>query len=106
MINFEYLCTQCGVFEMFRPSGLRKHPAPCPSCGKLSARAYSIPNMSQVTPEQKEAIERNIKSQFEPEICGHDCNHEEHAVSPSQLLKKPKVMEYTGPRSWVIEHAR
>jgi phage FluMu protein Com len=103
---FEYLCKDCGVFELLRPSGLRNHPGPCTKCGKLSARAISIPHLSQLDPKKKIAIEKNIKSQHEPEICGSDCQHEHNQATPSQMKGQPKYKNYTGPRSWVIEHAR
>jgi hypothetical protein len=106
MIKYEYLCERCGVFEIDRPMGLRKHPGPCPTCGKLSPRAYSIPNFSKIDPAKKEAIERNFKAQFEPEICGEGCQHEEHTKTPSQKKVEPKYKTYTGPRPWVIEHAK
>lgn len=103
---YEYNCKEHGLFEQLRPSGLSKHPAPCHACGKLSPRAYSMaPNIERMDPARKRAIERNIKSQFEPHICGAGCGHEHHGPAPSSL-KKPKVQQYTGPRSWVIEHAR
>ncbi len=90
-----------------RPSGLRKHPAPCPECGKLSPRAYSMPNYPSLDPRKKSAIERNIKSQFEPHVCGPNCGHEHHGkvIVPPNMRQKPKMQSYNGPRSWVIEHA-
>ena len=105
MTLFEYNCDAHGLFELMRPMGLRKHPAPCPECGKLSARAYSMAKVSHMNPAKKKAIERNIKSQFEPHICGANCGHEAPGlITPSQR-QKPKVESYNGPRSWVIEHA-
>lgn len=106
---FEYNCEKHGLFEEMRPAGLRKHPAPCPSCGKLSPRAFSVPRTAQISSVKKSAIERNIKSQFEPHICGPSCGHEELAAAglrplPKQI-QKPRVQSYNGPRSWVIEHA-
>jgi len=103
---FEYHCKTCGIFELVRPAGLRNHPGPCSKCGKLSARAISIPNLSQINPEKKAAIERNIKSQHEPEICGSGCQHEKYQATPSQQKIEPKFKTYTGPRPWVIEHAK
>ena len=103
---FEYSCEKCGDFEMLRPSGLHRHPAPCPSCGKLSPRIISAPNLQQIDPGQKSRIERNIKSQFEPHVCGPNCQHEASSLLPPKSLnEKPKVQSYNGPRSWVIEHA-
>lgn len=104
---FEYNCEAHGLFEQLRPVGLRKHPAPCPECGKLSARAFSMPNYSQLDPTKKSAIERNEKSQFEPHVCGPSCGYEHNGkvMLPPNMRPKPKVQSYNGPRSWVIEHA-
>lgn len=103
---FEYECENHGGFELLRPSGLRRHPAPCPECGKLAQRVYgSMPNLRQIDRTKKENIERNIKSQFEPHICGADCGHEAPGLTPPKFGEKPKVQSYNGPRSWVIEHA-
>ena len=105
MVLFEYNCETHGTFELIRPSGLRKHPAPCPDCGKLAARAYTAPMFRQVDPARKNAIERNIKSQFEPHVCGPNCGHEAPGLIPPNQKEKPKVQSYNGPRSWVIEHS-
>ena len=102
---FEYSCEGHGVFELLRPVGLRKHPAPCPDCGKLSSRVYSLAKVSHMNPAKKSAIERNIKSQFEPHICNIGCGHEAPSLLPPSHQKRPKVESYNGPRSWVIEHA-
>lgn len=104
MVLFEYNCKEHGLFELMRPMGLRKHPAPCPDCGKLSARAYSMPTVDRMDPTKKKAIERNIKSQFEPHICDTGCCGD-HLHLPPSHRQKPKQESYNGPRSWVIEHA-
>ncbi|MDG1242764.1 MAG: zinc ribbon domain-containing protein [Opitutae bacterium] len=103
---FEYNCESHGSFELMRPLGLRKHPAPCPECGKLAPRSFdTMPNLRQIDPSRKKAIDRNIKSQFEPHICGANCGHEAPNLIPPSQKQKPKVESYNGPRSWVIEHA-
>lgn len=102
---FEYDCKSHGTFELMRPVGLRKHPAPCPDCGKLSPRVFSMAKVSHMNPARKAAIERNIKSQFEPHFCGAGCGHEAPNLIPPSQKQKPKVESYNGPRSWVIEHA-
>ena len=111
MTLFEYNCKEHGLFELMRPLGLRKHPAPCPDCGKLAPRAYSMPSFALVEPGKRKAIERNEKSRFEPHVCGPSCGHEQHGLAPSHLKfleaqkRKPRAQSYNGPRSWVIEHA-
>jgi hypothetical protein len=102
---FEYNCKNHGLFELMRPLGLRKHPAPCPDCGKLSVRAYSMPTVDRMDPIKKKAIERNIKSQFEPHICDTTCGGGHNHLLPPSHRPKPKQESYNGPRSWVIEHA-
>ena len=91
MTLFEYNCEAHGLFELMRPMGLRKHPAPCPECGKLSMRAFSMAKVSHMDPAKKKAIERNIKSQFEPHICGVNCGHEAPGLIPPSHKQKPKV---------------
>lgn len=103
---FEYKCEKHGVFELMRPSGLRRHPGPCPECGKLSQRIFNtMPNLRQLDASKKESIERNIKSQFEPHVCGPNCEHEAPGLLPPKPKEMPKVQSYNGPRSWVIEHS-
>ncbi len=102
---FEYNCEKHGKFDEVRPIGFRKHPAPCPECGKLSPRLISAPNLRQIDSRKKTAIERNIRSQFEPHICGPNCGHEASGLKIPKLGEKPKVESYNGPRSWVIEHS-
>ncbi len=103
---FDYTCKTHGHFELMRPLGLRAHPAPCPTCNKLSMRAYvAVPNVAQIDPKKKSAIERNIKSQFEPHICNtHNCEHEAPSLLPPSHNQKPKLQPYLGARPWVIEH--
>lgn len=105
---YEYNCKEHGIFEMYRPVGLNKHPAPCHECGKLSVRAMSLTQKSVMDPVQVKAMDRNIKSQFEPHVCGSGCDHDHphsHGPAPSSR-PKPRQQVYQGPRSWVIEHAK
>ena len=103
---FEYNCEEHGVFELMCPSGLRRHPGPCPDCGKLSQRVFNtMPNLRQIDSTKKNNIERNIKSQFEPHVCGPNCEHEAPSLISPISKQKTKVQSYNGPRSWVIEHS-
>ena len=81
-------------------------PGPCPDCGKLSQRVFNtMPNLRQIDSTKKNNIERNIKSQFEPHVCGPNCEHEAPSLISPISKQKTKVQSYNGPRSWVIEHS-
>ena len=60
---------------------------------------------STIDSTKKNNIERNIKSQFEPHVCGPNCEHEAPSLISPISKQKTKVQSYNGPRSWVIEHS-
>lgn len=107
---YEYNCKEHGIFETYRPVGLHAHPAPCSECGMLAPRAYSLTQEHKMDPLKKKAIDRNIKNQFEPHVCGSGCDHDHddpysHGPAPSSRPKEAQQV-YNGPRPWVIEHAK
>ena len=102
MILYEYTCDDHGSFEVYRPMSARSKPAACPTCGKLCARSYTVPQVAQIDAGSKKAIERNTKSQFEPSRYSPTSGNHEHGAPSSHRPKKPRKA-YGGPRSWVME---
>jgi putative FmdB family regulatory protein len=102
MILYEYICDEDGPFELFRPISQASEPAPCPVCGKLCPRSYTVPRISQIDPGKMSAIEKNLKSQFEPSRYSVHGDPRSHGV-PSSHRPKMKRKAYGGPRSWVME---
>ncbi len=100
---YEYECEECGVFDSFRPISEASKPMACPACNAMSPRAWSIPGVRTMSPVSRMAAERNEKSRHAPHVCRSSCGCGKKKKSAA--AEPGKLQRYTGPRSWVIEHA-
>ena len=90
---YEFYCEEHGLFESLRPISLCLEPAPCPICGKPCRRVYTAPNVSQMNPHTKDAMDRSVQSRYEPKVVNRAKKNKKH----------PTRKAYSGTRSWVVE---
>ena len=102
MPTYDYNCEIDGPFELNRPVKLHDMPAACPVCGKLCQRVFKMPFVVKIKPGVKNAIERNIKSRFEPDVYSPSKENTQQMAPPSQRPKKSRKVS-SSPRPWVIE---
>src|SRR6188768_4057437 len=84
---YEYECQDCGPFTAFRNLAQSSEPFPCPACGTISPKIFSIVNMRLMRPATRIAHERNERSSHAPHVCGSGCSHR-HANSKTPANKQ------------------
>lgn len=67
---YEYLCANCGVFEVARPMGTATVSDRCATCGRVARRSYGAPLLNRTPRPLAEALARAEKSRAEPEVVG------------------------------------
>ena len=110
MPTYDYRCETEGciavsTFELVRSIDARYSPAECPHCGELCNRILKMPALKSLDPNVSMAIDRNVKSRFEPKEYNPSKGLIDEGVPPSHRPKKRK-RSYKGPRSWVVESAK
>ena len=105
MPTYDYRCEIDGSFELVSSIDARDSPAECPVCGELCHRVLKMPAFKSLDPNVSMAIDRNIKSRFEPQEYNPSKGLVDKGVPPSHRPKKRK-RSYDGPRSWVMESAK
>ena len=106
MPTYDYMCEKDGPFEVFRPMDERNSPAACPVCGQPCNRVMKMPALKSLDAAVSNAIDRNIKSRFEPTVYNPSQGLPPNATPPSQRSKKEGKRSYAGARSWVMESAK
>lgn len=102
---YDYECTKHGAFELVRPMSQSADPATCPECGGASNRVITAPRLRTLGALTRSSMERNERSRHSPHVCGPGCGHRSGPPSrQNQASDKPKMISYTGPRPWVVEH--
>lgn len=113
---YDYRCEECGTFSAIRKMSESIAPASCESCGELSPRIITAPNLALVDKATRVAHERNEKSAHEPKqtrrsSCGcsgsHTCkpsnSNEEKTNSKSKGAGLSMQTKKTA-RPWMLGH--
>ncbi|HEX8325269.1 MAG TPA: zinc ribbon domain-containing protein [Tepidisphaeraceae bacterium] len=107
---YEFNCSACGSFEVFRPVSRAAEGVQCPDCAAEATRVWYAPAVAAMSPLSRMAAERNEKSRHEPHMCKTGCGCGSRKKSPPP---DPRQMEQlngrtrhvsTGSRPWVMEH--
>lgn len=107
---YEFTCSSCGPFDVFRPVSRAADPVQCPDCAADAARVWSAPAVQAMSPLQRNAAERNEKSRHAPHVCktGCGCSGRKPKATPDPVqlekLNGRTRHSYAGARPWVIEH--
>ncbi len=82
---YDFICEDCGPFELRRALAEAGEPVACYSCGEQAKRVYSMPNTRRMSAGLSKALGRAEKSAHEPEVVsrpvggapshGHRHNH-------------------------------
>jgi putative FmdB family regulatory protein len=91
---YEYGCQSHGTFELEVPMREARSDANCPECGESSRRQLSVPNVAQLSSNNRKAHSINERSRFEPRVV----TREQRAVTEER-----KVHAGHG-RPWAIGH--
>lgn len=68
MATYEYVCPECGYFDVHLPMGTAPPARSCSTCGCDARRVFSSPNFSWVPPALSTALDREEQSRDAPEV--------------------------------------
>jgi putative FmdB family regulatory protein len=102
MPAYEYVCANCGSFEVSRPIAEAAAPQACPDCGQPAPRALASPHVRASRAGTRYMAEaRNEKSANEPmvehRLKGTTGHHHAH-------VGRAQGHVYPSQRPWMIGH--
>lgn len=115
---YDYKCPEHGIFYDLGTMEESSKPAQCPHCQTFSPRIIMIPpEILDMAPAKREAIEKNEAAQHEPQISTvdsraenaeklkHGCGCQYHKKGKSKLMwtADGKKM-FPSMRPWMISH--
>ncbi|MDQ3864775.1 MAG: zinc ribbon domain-containing protein [Actinomycetota bacterium] len=68
MALYDYLCKECGPFEVSRPLGTAGPREGCPICGRTAGRTYGPPAVTSPRSALNRAREAADRSAHEPRV--------------------------------------
>jgi putative FmdB family regulatory protein len=68
MATYEYLCPDCGRFDVHLPIGTATASRDCSKCEREANRVFSPPNFSWVNPALSAAFDREEQSRDAPAV--------------------------------------
>ncbi|WP_067171918.1 FmdB family zinc ribbon protein [Microtetraspora niveoalba] len=68
MAIYEYLCPECGPFDVFLPMGTAPEARGCTACGGAARRRYSGPNLRRVNRALAAGLAMEERSREAPEV--------------------------------------
>jgi putative FmdB family regulatory protein len=68
MVTYEYVCRDCGVFELRLALGTAPGTHFCPECGSGGRRVFSPPTLARTSPLVRASREREEQSREAPEV--------------------------------------
>lgn len=89
---YEYICEECGSFELWHDHRESGAETSCPGCGGPTRRVYSVPTVSDRT-ESRGELRRRMERGAEPHI--------ERRPKPGNPAPRPRK---GGGRPWQIGH--
>jgi putative FmdB family regulatory protein len=91
---YEFICPDCGPFDVARPAALAAAGADCPACGSAAARVFSAPRLALLARPTRRALDLEERSAHEPEVVtakrGRPMPHHHHHHAP----KAPWVLSH------------
>ncbi|MFF5213226.1 FmdB family zinc ribbon protein [Streptosporangium sp. NPDC000396] len=68
MATYEYICPNCGLFEVHLAIGTAPASRHCSTCERDARRVFSPPNFSSTHPSLSAALDRDEQSRDAPEV--------------------------------------
>ncbi|MBT9312228.1 FmdB family zinc ribbon protein [Leptothoe kymatousa] len=90
---YDYTCSDCGDFEVWRKMAEVSNPMPCPKCDTVAKRIFTAPNISL----NSASLTSRIKGSSEPRLVQR---RQDAAPSPRKNQTVP------GGRPWMLGHAQ
>jgi putative FmdB family regulatory protein len=68
VVLYDYGCSGCGPFRVFRPMGGARPEEPCPSCDGAARRVLTAPALGGLRPALHRALDVQAASAHEPAV--------------------------------------
>ncbi|GII66267.1 hypothetical protein Skr01_63520 [Sphaerisporangium krabiense] len=68
MATYQFLCPECGPFEVALPMGTASTRHTCPECRCAARRVFCAPHLGRLDPAVAEAFAREERSRDAPEV--------------------------------------
>jgi putative FmdB family regulatory protein len=89
MPSYEFVCADCGPFEVLRSMAQAGSPAQCPECDTQARRVFTAPGVALLAAPRRGALEREERSAHEPEMTtrktGRHMPHR-HGARPAWVM--------------------
>ena len=96
---YEYRCSPCGEFEVWRSMSEYNAPMQCPDCNQTAVKILSAPNIN-LNSGSLSAIRRVRGS-----VIAKSKSAEPRLVRQKpRELTKPRYQNSTGDRPWMVSH--
>ncbi|NEQ49881.1 MAG: zinc ribbon domain-containing protein [Leptolyngbya sp. SIO3F4] len=89
---YDYNCSDCGDFEVWRKMAEVSSPMPCPECDTVAKRIFTAPNISL----NSASLTARIRGTSEPRLV-----QRRQEPRPST----PRNQSVQGGRPWMIGHS-
>lgn len=86
MATYEYLCPDCGRFDVHLPIGTAPTSRDCSNCEREAHRVFSPPSFSQVHPALSAALGREEQSRDAPAVVSGLPNRRRQKQPPHPAL--------------------
>jgi putative FmdB family regulatory protein len=113
MPTYDYMCNDCGLFEVQRPMALRNDACACPSCSQPSARVLvSASALATMSGRARAAHATNERAANAPKTSGEylsyrhppGCGCCSSAASKSTVRTPDGAKAFPSKRPWMISH--
>ena len=103
---YDYLCPDCGPFELRRAMSESKAPAACGICHALAPRLPAAPRLNLMSNNNRIAETRNEKSAHEPDVVHRMAAHGAHAHGKNRRhsAHAHAHAQRPSPRPWMLGH--
>ena len=102
---YDYKCDDCGIFQSVASVSCFAEPCACPTCGAVSPRALTVPQISTASPAVRHAHAVNERSAHSPK------RSKDYGLKPSGKKIGSKALHHSdGSRSlqshrpWMLSH--
>jgi putative FmdB family regulatory protein len=90
MATYEYLCPDCGRFDVHVPIGTAPSSLDCSTCEREARRVFSSPSFSRVHPALSAALDREEQSREAPAVVSGVPNRRRPQPPHPALARLPR----------------
>ena len=102
---YKYTCATCGDFEEMVPMARFADPCDCPTCGAVSPRALTMPQISMVSAHNRRAHGINERSSDSPKRAkANGLTPSGPKIGSRAITRADGSKSLKGSRPWMLSH--